>query len=62
MIPSKNFNLVLPFSTYKELKKLSVELEKPIARIIRQGIEHVLKCDNGSNQQCSGSCSHGREV
>ncbi len=60
MVPNRNYNLVLPFTTYQNLKKLSVRLEKPIAEIVRQGIEHILKCDNGSKPQCHGGCSHGR--
>lgn len=43
MMPSKNYNLIMPFETYRELKKLSVKLEKPIAVIVRQAIDFVLQ-------------------
>lgn len=46
------FNLLLPFKTYEKLKLLSVETDKPVAEIIRQGISLFLdKVDsaNGSN-------------
>lgn len=37
------FNLLLPFKTYEELKTISARTEKPVAEIIRQGINLVLK-------------------
>lgn len=43
MNPSKTFNLILPFSMYRELKRVSVKREKPVAELIRQGIDLVLK-------------------
>lgn len=43
MRPIKFFNFALPFETYKELKQISIESEKPIAEIVRQGIGLVLK-------------------
>lgn len=43
MMPSKNFNLILPFATYRELKQLSIKNEKPIAELVRRGIDLVLK-------------------
>lgn len=50
MMPSKNFNLILPFATYRELKQLSIKNEKPIAELVRRGIDFVLK-----NQKISSS-------
>jgi len=54
MRPSKFFNFVLPYETYQELKQLSIESEKPIAEIVRQGIGLVLKkpsctCEGAKN-------------
>lgn len=42
MTPTKTFNLILPFSTYRELKHISIKEGKPISGIIRQGIDLVL--------------------
>ncbi len=46
MLPSKNYNLIMPFETYQSLKKLSMRLEKPIAAIVRQAIDFVLQNAN----------------
>ena len=43
MRPIKFFNFALPYETYQELKRISIESEKPIAEIVRQGIGLVLK-------------------
>ncbi len=43
MRPSKFFNFVLPYETYQELKQISIESEKPIAEIVREGISRILK-------------------
>lgn len=43
MMPSKNYNLIMPFATYRELKKLSKKKEKPIAELVRRGVDFVLK-------------------
>lgn len=43
MKPVKFFNFAMPFETYRELKRISIESEKPIAEIVRQGIGLVLK-------------------
>lgn len=43
MRPIKFFNFALPYETYQELKQISIESEKPIAEIVRQGIGLVLK-------------------
>ena len=37
------FNLLIPFKTYEELKTLSARTEKPVAEIVRQGIDLILK-------------------
>ncbi|MHC4268119.1 MAG: ribbon-helix-helix domain-containing protein [Planctomycetota bacterium] len=37
------FNLLLPFKTYEELKRLSVEIDKPVAEIVRQAISVLLE-------------------
>ena len=39
------FNLLLPYKTYEELKFMSIETEKPIAVIIRKGIDYILKLE-----------------
>ncbi len=43
MRPCKNFTFVLPFEKYRELRKLSIDSDKPIAELIRQGIDFVLR-------------------
>lgn len=43
MIPSRNFNLILPYEMYRKLKSISAETEKPVAEIVRRGIDLVLK-------------------
>jgi predicted DNA-binding protein len=40
------FNLLLPFKTYEELKVMSTKTEKPVAVIIRKGIDYILKSEN----------------
>lgn len=40
---NKLFNLLLPFRQYQELRSLGVKTNRPIAEIIRQGIDLVLK-------------------
>lgn len=37
------FNLLISFKAYEDLKAMSAKTEKPIAEIIRQGIDIVLK-------------------
>ncbi len=37
------FNLLIPFKTYEELKEISAKTERPIAEIVRHGIDRVLK-------------------
>ncbi len=44
------FNLLLPFKTYEELKGLSIRTDRPIAQIIRKGIENVLKLENQNGE------------
>lgn len=54
MIPTKTFNLILPFSTYRELKHISMREGKPISEIIRKGIDTVLgksKCEDAKNDR-----------
>jgi len=51
MRPIKFFNFALPFETYQELKQISIESEKPIAEIVRQGINRILK---NPTCKCSG--------
>lgn len=41
----KNFNLILPYATYQELKRISIRQDKPIAEIVREGIKVVLADD-----------------
>jgi predicted DNA-binding protein len=36
------YNLLLPFKTYEELKRLSVETDKSVAEIVRQAIGLLL--------------------
>lgn len=46
----KTFNLILPYTTYRELKRISIRQDKPIAEIVREGITLVLKnplCKHG---------------
>lgn len=43
MRPCKNFSLVLPFEKYRELRKLSIDIQKPISELIREGINIILK-------------------
>lgn len=43
MRPIKFFNFALPYEMYQELKQISIESEKPIAEIVRQGIDLILK-------------------
>jgi predicted DNA-binding protein len=43
MKPIKFFNFMLPYETYQELKRLSIESEKSIAEIVRHGINRILK-------------------
>lgn len=40
---TKFFNMMLPFETYQDLKRISIRQERPISAIIRQGIDLVLK-------------------
>lgn len=52
MTPTKMFNLILPFSTYRELKHISMREGKPISEIVRKGIDIVLgkpKCEDVKN-------------
>ncbi|NUO10026.1 MAG: ribbon-helix-helix domain-containing protein [Candidatus Brocadia sp.] len=44
------FNLLIPFKTYEELKALSAKTEKPVAEIVRQGIDIML-----INSSCKSS-------
>lgn len=41
----KTFNLILPYATYQELKRISIRQDKPIAAIVREGIKVVLADD-----------------
>lgn len=43
MVPTKNFNLVLPFAVYRSLKYLSAKEGKPISEIVRKGIDLILE-------------------
>lgn len=43
MVPMKTFNLILPFSTYRELKHISIKEGKPISQIVRKGIDIMLE-------------------
>lgn len=54
MKPVKFFNFAMPFETYRELKKISIESERPLAEIVRQGIEYVLKSENTRTAQNGG--------
>ena len=38
----KNLNLILPYATYQELKRISIRQDKPISEIVREGIRIVL--------------------
>ena len=54
MRPIKFFNFALPYEMYEKLRRLSIESEKPIAEIVRQGIDLVLKnlsckCEGAKN-------------
>ena len=54
MKPVKFFNFAMPYETYQELKQISIESEKPIAEIVRHGIDRVLKnpsckCEGAKN-------------
>jgi len=37
------FNLLIPFKTYEELKEISAKTERPIAELVRLGIDIVLR-------------------
>lgn len=54
MVPTKTFNLILAFSTYRELKHISIKEDKPISEIVRQGIDLVLKTRAGSPTTTKG--------
>lgn len=50
-MPTKTFNLILPFSTYRELKHVSMREGKPISEIVRTGIDLALKNIKGKTGQ-----------
>lgn len=52
MLPSKNYNLILPYTTYRKLKDISARKEIPIAEIVRQGIDLVLE-GKGKSEGCN---------
>ncbi len=43
MRPVKFFNFVMPYEVYQELKTISIKRETPIAEIVREGINRILK-------------------
>ncbi len=45
MKPVKFFNFAMPFEMYQKLKRISIESERPLAEIVRLGIEYVLKSE-----------------
>lgn len=50
----KFFNFAMPYEVYQELKTISIKRETPIAEIVREGINLVLKnplcrCGDGKN-------------
>ncbi len=54
--PYRHLNLLVPFETYEALRKLSINIGRPYAEIVREAINSVLKvkskeenCKNGSN-------------
>lgn len=51
MMPTKTFNLILPFSTYRELKHISVREGRSISEIVRKGIGLVLENTKGKKRQ-----------
>ncbi len=45
MEPVKFFNFAMPFEMYQKLKRISIESELPIAALVRQGVEYVLRSE-----------------
>ncbi|MCK6470039.1 MAG: ribbon-helix-helix domain-containing protein [Candidatus Brocadia sinica] len=45
---NKLFNLLLPFKQYQELRDLGTKTNRPIAEIVREGIDLVLKTKTGN--------------
>lgn len=55
MMPSKNFNLILPYLTYRKLRDLAEKNEISIAELVRRGIDLVFE------GKCKGSEGCGDE-
>ncbi len=41
--PYRHLNLLVPFETYEALRKLSINIGRPYAEIVREAINSVLK-------------------